>query len=76
MMNIIIPTRLSHSRIAIDKATLEGYCYTDYYIKVMKDQRIILGRRGFSTPHRREESSRQRYAEMGIRLVRNINNAF
>lgn len=42
----------------------------------MKGEGIILGRKGFSTPHRREGSSRQRYAEMGIKLVRNINNAF
>ena len=41
----------------------------------MKGERIVLGRRGISTPNRREGSSRQRYAEAGIKLVRNINNA-
>lgn len=35
----------------------------------------MLGRRGVSTPNRREGSSRQKYVGAGIKLVRDINNA-
>ena len=39
----------------------------------MEKRRIVLGRRGVSTPNRRQGSSRQKYAEIGIKLVRDIN---
>jgi hypothetical protein len=37
---------------------------------------IILGNRGYSTPHRKLAGSSARRCDEGIKLVRNINNGF